>query len=88
MSEFTEQDGVIGKNIFLKKEGETNYIGLHSIGYEIDGKFHSMESWGNEYLNGKMQSPGSFRVFDNIEKVAKDFELDGYIRFNPETKKD
>lgn len=82
------------KDIYLRKPGQTTYVGLHSIGednaewevtdfngvvYKKTG-FHAFESWGNEYLNGKMQG-GSFRVFGDIENAAKEFEADEYERF-------
>lgn len=82
------------KSIYLRKDG--NIVGLHSIGEndsywtikELDGTehqktgFRAIESWGNNYdENYKMIGRGSFRVFKDIEKEAKEFEEDGWIRF-------
>lgn len=85
-------------NIYLKKQGEKTYIGLHAVGEagrewdvkEIDGTvtkksgFLAWETWGNEYVEGKMYGRGSFRVFGDIEDEAKAFEADGWVRFTPE----
>lgn len=95
MSNDMEMDSL---NIYLKKDGEKTYIGLHAVGEantkwsvrEIDGTlterfgFLAWESWGNEYVQGKMYGRGSFRVFGDIEVEAKAFEADGWVRFTPE----
>lgn len=86
------------KDIFLKKDGEAAYIGLHAVGeansewdvQHLDGTtvrqmgFNAWESWGNEYIAGKMVGRGSFRVFNDIEVVAKQLEEEGWVRFTPE----
>ena len=70
----------ISKNIYLKKDNQA--IGLHAWGYEFNGNFYSEEVWGNEYDNqGQMIGRGSFRVFNEIEAEAKEFEADGWVRY-------
>jgi hypothetical protein len=86
------------KSIYLKKDGEFGFIGLHSVGesdvewieIDFDGNEHSRkgfrahESWGNEYDNDHvMIGRGSFRVFQDIEVVAQEMVQDGWIIFTP-----
>lgn len=90
---FEEMDS---KSIYLRKGAEI--IGLHAIGYnnsqwtvlELDETetlhhgFQAMEAWGNQYdENLEMIGRGSFRVFDDISKVADEFIIDGWEPFNP-----
>lgn len=69
------------KNIYLKKDNDI--IGLHEIGFtDSDGNWLSYETWGNEYDDRyNMLGRGSFRIFNDIETVAKEFEADGFVRF-------
>lgn len=93
-------DGMQARDIYLKKDNEI--IGLHAIGYDnstwtetaLDGTstdkqgFSAMEKWGNEYdENHKMLGRGSFRVHDDIEKVAKELEADGWTIYEGPTVK-
>lgn len=91
-------EGLDSKDIYLKKDGEQTYIGLHAVGEAnsewdvqyLDGTivrqkgFKAWESWGNEYVAGKMVGRGSFRVFNEIEEAARQLEEDGWVRFTPE----
>lgn len=74
-------------DIYLKKDDQI--VGLHAIGHkEPDGAFYSLEQWGNEYDDEhNMLGRGSFRVHNDIETVAKDFEADGWVRFEGPKKK-
>lgn len=81
-------------NIFLRKDDEI--VGLHCIGekdkdyevMELDGTitqrhgFLAEESWGNYYDEDyNIKGRGSFRVFEDIEILAEEFEADGWVRF-------
>lgn len=92
--------GMQERSIYLKKDSEI--IGLHEIGYDnetwteeaFDGTrsekkgFSAMERWGNEYDDShKMLGRGSFRVHEDIEKVAEELELDGWICYEGPTQK-
>lgn len=87
-------------NIYLKKEGRIIGLHAMGIKgpYEytlthLDGSskliktdFQTFEQWGNEYNDEfNMIGKGSFRVFSlDIEEAAKDFEQDGWVRFEKE----
>ncbi len=86
--------GMWAKDIYMKKG--TEIIGLHALGEKdvewdvinLDGTrtkvkgFKQWEHWGNEYdENHKMVGRGSFRVHDDIEKVAKLLEEDGWVSY-------
>lgn len=86
-------------DIYLQKDGRI--IGLHAIGesdakykvVDLDGSetmkkgFLAFEQWGNEYdQDYKMIGRGSFRVFGDIEEEAKEFEADGWVRFERKDK--
>jgi hypothetical protein len=92
------------KNIYLTKDGRIvglHAVG-YSVSYtydiiELDGSrstittdFMALEKWGNEYDDKhNMLGRGSFRVHQDIEEEAKDFESDGWVRCLapiPETK--
>lgn len=82
-------EGMVGKDIYLKKDD--TIIGLHAIGDvdPNDGTFYQMEIWGNEYDNEhNMLGRGSFRVFQPLEDAAKEFEADGFVRFEGPKRKE
>lgn len=95
-------EGMEAWDIYLKNlNGEI--IGLHAVGepngewdvHGLDGSvtrkkgFNAMERWGNNYDdNHKMLGRGSFRVHDDIEKVAKELVEDGWITYEGPTKKE
>lgn len=83
------------KDIYLTKNGEIiglhaiGYAGPYEYDLvKLDGTterkkddFMQIEVWGNEYdKNHNMLGRGSFRVFQNLEAEAKDFEADGWVR--------
>ncbi len=90
-------DNMQSKDIYLRKGREVvglhaiGYAGPYEFDLqELDGSiqkiktdFMELEKWGNEYdANFKMIGRGSFRVFDlTIEHAAKEFESDGWVRF-------
>jgi hypothetical protein len=100
MTPTLQELGLESKDIYLKKEGEEIYIGLHAYGEPnsewtlvgLDGTqtiqrgFKVWEAWGNEYFEGKMVGRGSFRCDYDIEKVAEEMEKDGWERFILENK--
>lgn len=93
---------LIGWDIYLKKENEIiglhaiGYPGPYVYELQhLDGSreqktshIMTMEQWGNEYDSEyNMLGRGSFRVFSlDIEEAAKEFEADGWVRFEKETK--
>lgn len=95
-------DGLECKDIYLKsKDGEI--VGLHAIGQSdsewtvvgLDGTrttkkgFQQWEQWGNEYdENHKMLGRGSFRIFQDIEELAKELEQDGWVSYEGPKKKE
>ena len=90
------------KDIYLKKDDVIvglHAIG-HRMPYEYDlhhadgsvtrekTDFMQLEVWGNEYdENHQMLGRGSFRVHDEIELAAKEFEADGFVRYKGPKKK-
>lgn len=99
-NQFTEEQ-YDSKDIYLRKDGAI--IGLHSIGMDnqewdlilLDGTrvrqygFQAIESWGNEYdENRNILGRGSFRVFESIENLAKEFEQDGWERYEGPKRKE
>jgi hypothetical protein len=91
------------KDIYLKK-GDViiglHAIG-HAEPYEYDlhhadgtitrekSDFMQLEVWGNVYdEDHQILGRGSFRVFNKIEEEAKDFEADGFVRYEGPKRKD
>jgi hypothetical protein len=94
-------DGMWTKDIYLKKGEEI--IGLHAVGEKdstwtqvgVDGTrvemkgFLQHEQWGNNYdENHNMIGRGSFRIFADIEEVAKELEEDGWVSYEGPTRKE
>lgn len=94
MDDIEKDNGWETKNIYLRKGDDI--IGLHAVGIdnmqwdleELDGTrikcqgFQAIDKWGNVYNEAyEMQGRGSFRVHQDIEKEAQEFEADGWVRF-------
>lgn len=81
-------DGMIGKDVYLKKGSQI--VGIHAVG-DFDpttNTFYPMEVWGNEYDDEhNMLGRGSFRVFDSMENEVKNWEADGWVRYEGPKKK-
>lgn len=88
------------KNIYLRKgdeivglhaigHNEEHEFNLHHIDGSIERiktDFMELEKWGNQYdKDFNMIGRGSFRVFSlTLEHAAKEFEEEGWIRFEKE----
>lgn len=65
-------------NIYLAKDGEDGYIGLHSVGFHDGTQWCAMESWGNVYgLDYKFRY-SAFRIFGTLEESKEEFVKDGW----------
>jgi hypothetical protein len=89
-------EGMISKDAYLKKDGvivgihAIGHPGLYEwVNVAADGTetkhtsdFMQMEIWGNEYdENHQMLGRGSFRVFDHFENEVRNWEADGWVRY-------
>jgi hypothetical protein len=87
-------------DIYLRKNNEIVGLHAYGHAWpseydvqELDGtltrntsNFTAYEQWGNEYNEKfEMIGRGSFRVFGDIEETAKEFEADGWTRFERQT---
>lgn len=67
------------KDIYLAKEGQEGYVGLHSIGYpDEDGKWRYMQNWANSYDKDRKFQASIFRIFGPIEETVEDMEQEGW----------
>lgn len=70
-----------GKDIFLRKEGENETLGLHSTGMTgDDGQWHSLEAWMNVYVDGKFKASVA-RIFGPIEQTAEELKQEGWTEY-------
>lgn len=67
------------QEVYLRKDGEKGYIGLHSTGYTEDGTWHRMESWANMYGENKKFQASIFRIFGPLEETVEDMEKEGWV---------
>lgn len=73
-------DGYEDKSIYLRKDGEEGYLGLHSIGEPIgDGSWIQMDSWANAYSAEKKFQASIFRIYEPLEELAASFVADGWV---------
>lgn len=75
------QDEWESKDIYLRKEGETETLGLHATGItDESGTFQAMEAWMNVYVDGKFKGSVA-RVFAPIEEAAEDLKKEGWTEY-------
>ncbi|HXN74910.1 MAG TPA: hypothetical protein VN855_00275 [Candidatus Acidoferrum sp.] len=68
------------QDVYLHKDGEKGYVGLHSTGYtEADGSWNRMESWANIYGEDKKFQASIFRIFGPLEETVEDMEQEGWV---------
>lgn len=73
-------EGLEMKDIYLSKDGEEGFVGLHETGFTNEkAEWCFMEAWGNYYDKNKKFICSAFRVFGPIEEAAEDFLKDGYV---------
>jgi hypothetical protein len=83
---FLRKNGqIIGLHAIGEKDSTWDVIELDGTRHTVTG-FRQWEQWGNEYGHSrdgslKMIGRGSFRVHDDIEKVAKELEEDGWVTY-------
>lgn len=71
------------KGIYLTKEGENQFIGIHSTGMtDEDGNWRSIEAWINTYDMNKKFVASVARCFAPIEDAAEDFKKEGWTVVN------
>lgn len=74
-----EEDLYEGKSIYMKKDGDPDFIGIHGT-YMKDGTdLHLMESWLNVYNPDKTFKYSAARLFGPIEDVAEEYKKDGWL---------
>lgn len=72
-------DGWESKDIYLAKEGEKGYVGLHESGMtDEDGTWRRMEGWVNMYDENRKFVASVSRMFGPVETAAKEIGEDGY----------
>lgn len=74
-----EASGWEGLSVYLTKEGEQGFYGIHATGMtDEDGSFKSLEAWINLYDEKKKFVASVSRLFGPIEDAAEDMIKDGY----------
>lgn len=74
------EEGWESRDVYLGKEGEKGFVGLHSSGQtDENGQWHSMESWANMYSETKKFEASIFRIFGPLEEVVEDMEKEGWV---------
>jgi len=74
------QDDFSTRSIYLRKDGEPGYIGLHSTGmYAEDGHWASLEAWANGYDENKKFQASLWRMFGQIEETAREMIAAGWV---------
>lgn len=69
------------RDIYLEKEGEEGYIGLHEIGmWDGPAIWMRMEAWANGYDKDKKFIASLWRMFGDIEETAREMEGQGWKR--------
>ena len=73
------EDGWESKDVYLQKEGESGFVGLHATGMMgEDDKWHAIEAWVNSYSDTKKYQGSVARLFGPIEETVEEMLRDGY----------
>lgn len=73
-----EEDMYMGKSVYMKKDGEEGFIGIH--GTYFTGELSPMEAWLNVYdTDKKFRYSAARLVNDPVESIAEEYKKDGWV---------